>query len=1719
MANSKYPNKIDTSIEIPAVRDNIAEIGSEVINSVRTAIFQIEKTLGINPQGAVGNTVSSRINRSIDSSGNIKKEALSMAGVLSGPLSDKDISKTAAINERKLNLDYPTTLLQEEISQLTYSLNIIEDTLDGLASLLAVHVHPSATNRHPASAISVDGISDDESSTALKSIEATSVQGAFEGLFSSHINYDGTNTTSENRSHDADQLFFDKSNISSYISSDDVQGAIEDGVLSTVGQLDDHQADFHSSSISRKDRSHDPSGEGVGRLLLSDQTASFSKSTKSSDSDTSRVVLTSSPESPLPSIEASDTLTITESDVTAEYQISNVNYSPDGLRVESIDIYGRIFEDSFSPSINVYRNKNRESDFSELLIAAREYQSLGSSSYSNADIIQISNPDAVSVVSKNCRPSEISLTNRYIKVSVDGSADIELDLFDSDLESAGISQNIESILKAINSQISERRMSIMGYRVDYDDGRESEIAIVHRLPTTSSAEHTISVKRGSDDCLDSAGLSHIENMVMTTNVGQPYHIMGQSKNGFREIINVKNLDLVSGTSQINVYDSSPTDLGVRVGHTLTIFRSLGDDGTYTVISVTNNSIIVDRNQLPGGVWSSTSGEDSEFIIYSDSSSLNGLEFRTSLGLLSSASIVEIFLDLNRNVLLKERLSYGLATHIGKESLISPCKFDGDVSLYTEDDPGNLYVESLFPKDSSNSMISISLDGGKPVIIDSSKNKYLDLYSGRYNLSIKVFIKDSDTINSKLNSDGAGFSIPLYGSLGVNNSENLVLGQALYLAGNSRISGFGKDYPRIFSTLRRGAVGALDIGSDLRREILNRPHLEKRSNGVFSGLEVTSVTDNGDNYVVSISSGTCYVRGKRIELPEELEYITDVLTGSPSPSVDKFYIAINEYGKAIFSPADPVSCGCTLDPSDFCILGSAEYSSSITVYDLRLFLDNLDFKVLNSITVSPQDGMGHFSEFGKAIKYAKRFSEIFPEAGIPTVHLKSGVHRSVVNLGPLADFLSLDTSSANRLAFQAYSDMGLWLNFPIKITGEGSSTVLDIYETFSDLPSYDYSTIKHSDIASRGRLLIAGQGLLIRPSDNSDVLTSGSINISSLSMDHSSIWILDPAIKDSDLNKSNFNIELSNIAFDLSKSTLADVFNIGLRIRKLSLLPADQFGNISIRNCEFYNNHISIDNSNDHSDNDLRNISLIQNTFRGNGTDPSSGEDLYAVSGGISPLNISSLSEKSNIQISGNIIADNDEASATAYFDSSSTTKWGDRTGRNLYVSGDLCVGTSEAEDGVHTYNKRVYIEVSDPAGLPYFDAEANNRESGLLIVGRKNAKHTAFDDNEILARNGDSGSDLHLNLDGEAPVRVARDHSGPIEEVMFSSDGSSNFRRVNIYDNYADLSSEYSIANLNIRNDDTPGIFLSAGATPGQGDFATYYKSTTNDWRVLSIGAWDIDEGLSSYYGTNFHERFRLRPEQGRLEVFQQASDSTSGVRLHKQGTHGEAGDDTRWTVHFRDSIGPHSDVLGFHHRSVSSGINDTRAYIRSDIDINDIVSFTGQHRVSPEEGLDIRSELVGYIVSSTGEYNNLSSGGIKINEALPIISLSISANDKRVFGVISDSEDINSNFRSYSVGAFVTNSEKKIGDERFIVNSIGEGGIWISNVNGELENGDYITTSNIPGIGMRQNDDLLHNYTVAKITCDCDFDLNSKIYKCEEFEYNGVTYKKAFVGCTYHCG
>lgn len=196
---------------------------------------------------------------------------------------------------------------------------------------------------------------------------------------------------------------------------------------------------------------------------------------------------------------------------------------------------------------------------------------------------------------------------------------------------------------------------------------------------------------------------------------------------------------------------------------------------------------------------------------------------------------------------------------------------------------------------------------------------------------------------------------------------------------------------------------------------------------------------------------------------------------------------------------------------------------------------------------------------------------------------------------------------------------------------------------------------------------------------------------------------------------------------------------------------------------------------------------------------------------------------------------------------------------------------------------------------------------------------------------------------------------------------------------------------------------------------------------------------------------------------------------------------------------------LGLHYdgRLISTSLLDMTSFGTLD--------FTGQHRSTTLTPL---SDYVGCIVRSCGTYKNLDgTTGPTMNEALPVVDLTRSARDRAVYGVVSSVED-EGEHRVYSRGNQESIIPKPASERRAIINAVGEGAIWVCNINGNIQNGDYITSSDVPGIGMKQDDDILHNYTVAKVTCDCTFGDDAIT-----FQWKDINLKKALVGCTYHCG
>jgi hypothetical protein len=71
-------------------------------------------------------------------------------------------------------------------------------------------------------------------------------------------------------------------------------------------------------------------------------------------------------------------------------------------------------------------------------------------------------------------------------------------------------------------------------------------------------------------------------------------------------------------------------------------------------------------------------------------------------------------------------------------------------------------------------------------------------------------------------------------------------------------------------------------------------------------------------------------------------------------------------------------------------------------------------------------------------------------------------------------------------------------------------------------------------------------------------------------------------------------------------------------------------------------------------------------------------------------------------------------------------------------------------------------------------------------------------------------------------------------------------------------------------------------------------------------------------------------------------------------------------------------------------------------------------------------------------------------------------------------------------------------------VYAIGDGHILVCSEGGNIEVGDYLCTSSVKGHGMKQDDDILHNYTVAK--------------SLEVVDWSKEPDTKKLIAATYHC-
>jgi len=164
---------------------------------------------------------------------------------------------------------------------------------------------------------------------------------------------------------------------------------------------------------------------------------------------------------------------------------------------------------------------------------------------------------------------------------------------------------------------------------------------------------------------------------------------------------------------------------------------------------------------------------------------------------------------------------------------------------------------------------------------------------------------------------------------------------------------------------------------------------------------------------------------------------------------------------------------------------------------------------------------------------------------------------------------------------------------------------------------------------------------------------------------------------------------------------------------------------------------------------------------------------------------------------------------------------------------------------------------------------------------------------------------------------------------------------------------------------------------------------------------------------------------------------------------------------------------------------------------------FTGAHDCLLPK--DYSAFKPGMIVCSTGKAHMRKDvkGNIGLSTTLPLVKFANQPNDKTVFGVFLSGCDFDK-----------ANTWYEGKEPRGIANALGEGRVWVSDINGPIAVGDFITTSYVVGYGQKQDDDLLHSYTLGKATEQVDWD---KVK--DTVEYKGKKYKAYLIAVTYTSG
>lgn len=1108
-----YPSGIDTDAQLPRLDDNVSEIGADAMNAMREAIIAIQRAIGENPQGATASLVN-RISASINDDGTLKSSALLAAGLVALPITNAQISASAAIEEAKLDLDVATQSLQNQVSSNDIDIANLQKSISQIINDFVLHI-TGAASKHDSFDILLDSNYPSSTPPSFASLTAADVGNAIIEMNDRFIDHASSGKES---AHSAKNIAVDGSGfISIPTSVSDAQSAIEELDRARDTELIRHRDHMHANGFDNWANSVDgynPKNQIVPSTFgATTQAQTFSALPNKLRFD--GTVLANL------GVKQGDVVVISDANAGGIYLIDDVGPRPAGVRPlltsEELELTSPISNITLVTSNTVSAQIfGSSSVFTFKTNVAPTFRQS-----STMDSVQIARPNAAKVLSLGLRPELIDGTEVLdLTVGLDtGTRSISISDLNENRVGPVATVTIDTIVDKINSVLhGASNFPASAYKVG------DELMLAHNWD--GYAGYYIQVD-GSGSGYTKLGLDGYGAGVVDLKI-YPTQSSALYVNGLRHT-STKILFAGAGSaaaSSISFSGVNPIDLGIVPGHIVHVknHATQDDNGTYFITGVSSNSITLHTTI-------GTSSVDVEII--HDTVPL------VPLAGSGKTQLIETFLDKDARLGFNVRLEYD--NSIPNLNVI-------DISDNTV--PASYKLISQATAGGHNLFVDIGVVTFVPTGFIGTKTVYLPS-------NIEAFVVD---ITGPL-------GVSPFGGADILINQHIDEEEVLEIASvrsNGSFTLFDVVDKRLF-----GSIGLDELREDVVQAYVETPATELRSDGVVRGFDLVPTGGPFDGYFLDfvfpdngsllLRGGTAYIDGVRNDVR------TQTVTFPVPLASTTFVVCLNKLGNYELVDVSDFTLQQILDGQAGQLLpivqvdhdgSTGPYPLSAPV-DLRRFINSLDEKI-DLIVDSTNNMIGAFATVSAALAYANSYPQ------------GEKFLLRIVSNDPSNDIVIPSTS--RDISIEIDGVVGsVTANAPVKISGRGvgNRSTSHISGTLTVTNLCDHFEL--SNVVVDGSILIDGaadsktyiSGSTIK---GTVTITSGGdlVSVINTTFASSSGGIVD---------NSTFTLNVSGCSFNgggISKTDGVAAFIHGTVFADPLASPYSGFVNVSITDCQFGN---------------------------------------------------------------------------------------------------------------------------------------------------------------------------------------------------------------------------------------------------------------------------------------------------------------------------------------------------------------------------------------------------------------------------------------------------------------------------------------------------------------------------------------------------------------------